>query len=171
MQSQQFSPQSPQPHKPGKRSRRMRWFFGLLALCCYLVAVIAGAAPPHTSAVFGIFTTIAFVSLILWIATFVDERRARQAPPLPFQQKRNPTTQDIYMEEALLRQAAQQEASEATAQRMYALPESVDGLMVVGMAIDPERYQRPPVLHQRVVNRERWTRIALAIFGGLGGSR
>ena len=170
MQSQQFSPQPPKMRQRSK-SKRMRWFFGLVALVCYIVAVIAGTVPPHTSVIFGIFTTIAFLSLVLWIATFVDERRATQAPPLPFQQKRNPTTQDIYMEEALLRQAAQQEASEATAQRMAALPESVDGLMIVGMAIDPERYQRPPVLHQRVVNRERWTRIALAIFGGLGGSR
>lgn len=149
----------------------MRWFFGLVALTCYIVAVIVGAAPPHTSALFGVLTAIAFISLILWIATFVDERRAKQAPPLPFQQKRNPTTEDIYMEEVLLRQAAQQEASEATAQRMGVVPESVDGLMIVGMAIDPERYQRPSVLHRRVVSRERWTRIALAIFGGLGGSR
>jgi len=167
MQPQQFSPHPPVP--PGKRSRRMRWFFGLVAFFCYIVAVIAGAVPPHTSAVFGIFTAIAFISLVLWIATFVDERRARRVPPLPFQQKRNPTTQDIYMEEALLRQAAQQEASEAVARQMGGVPDQVDTLMIVGVAIDPERYQRPPVLHQRVVNRERWTRVALALFGFFNG--
>lgn len=166
MQQQQLSP----PPK-GKGLRARRWFFGLLAIMCYVVAVIAGAAPPHTSVIFGVFTAIAFISLILWIATFVDERRTRQAAPLPFQQKRNPTSQDIYLEEALLRQAAQQEASEAVAQQMAIVPDEADSLMVVGVAIDPERFQRPSVLHQRVVNRERWTRIALAIFGGLGGSR
>lgn len=168
MQPQQFSPQPP---KMRQRSKTMRRLFGLVALVCYIVAVIAAVPPPHTSLVFGIFTTVAFLSFVLWIATFVDERRAKQPPPLAFQQKRNPTTQDIYLEEAQLRQAAQQEASEATALRMHAVPDAAEQLMIVGVAIDPERYQRPPVLHQRVVNREKWTRIALAIFGGLGGSR
>jgi hypothetical protein len=164
MQPQQFSPQ-----QPGKRSKRMRWFFGLVAIFCYIVAVIAGAAPPHTSVIFGVFTTIAFLSLCLWIATFVDERRAKQAPPLPFQQKKHPTVADIYMEEALLRQAAQQAASEATLRQMNAVPDQMDSLMVVGVAIDPERYQQPSVLHQRVIQRERWTRVALAILAFFGG--
>jgi len=147
----------------------MRWFFGLVAFFCYIVAVIAGAVPPHTSAVFGIFTTIAFLSLILWIATFVEERRAKQAPPLPFQRKKHPTVEDIYMEEALLRQAAQQAASEATLHQMSTVPDQVDSLMIVGVAIDPERYQQPSVLHRRVIQRERWTRIALAILAFFGG--
>lgn len=160
MQPQQFIPQPPR-----KRAKTMKRLFGLAALICYLVAVIAAVPPPHVSTVFGIFTFLAFLSFVLWIATFVDERRARQTPPLPFQQKRNPTTQDIYMEEALLRQAAQQEASEATSRQMNAVPDQVDTLMIVGVAIDPEGYQRQSVLHQRVVNRERWVRIAIAIFG------
>lgn len=119
MQPQQFSPQPPQP---GKRSKRMRWLFGLVALFCYIVAVIAAVPPPHTSTTFGIFTAIALISFVLWIATYVDERRAKQAPPLAFQRKKNPTVEDIYMEEALLRQAAQQAASEATSHQMNAVP-------------------------------------------------
>lgn len=168
MQLQQFSPQPP---KPGKRWKARRRLFGLVALASYIVAVIAAVPAPHTSAVFGVFTAIAFISFVLWIATFVEERRARQVPPLPFQQKRNPTTQDIYMEAALLRQAAQQEASDAAARQMNAVPDQMDTLMIVGVAIDPERYERPSVLHQRVITRERWTRVALAIFAGLGGRR
>jgi hypothetical protein len=135
----------------------------------FVLALFTGTVPT----VHGILLIALLISFVLWLATIVDERRAKAAPPLAFQQKRNPTAEDISMEEALLHQAAQQEASEAAARQIRAIPipDEADHLMIVGVAIDPERYQRPPVLQQRIVARERWTRIALAIFGGLGGGR
>jgi hypothetical protein len=161
-----------QQQQPKKSPRTARRIFGLGAIAFYVLAVIAAAPPPHTSVAFAVFTIIAFLSFFLWVATYVDERRAKQPRPL-VPAGRKVTTEDIYMETALIEQEARQVAGQAALREIARTPDEVGGLMVLGVVIDEEPYLRPSPLHQRVIRRERWTRVAIAILGGFmgGGSR
>lgn len=164
--------QNQQQQQQKKRMRRMRRVFGVTAAIAYVVAVLAAVPPPHTSALFAVFTVIAFVSFVLWIATYIDERRASQPQPL-VPTGRKVTTEDIYLETALIEQEARQVAGQAAQREVARTPDEAGGLMILGVVIDEEPYLRPSPLHQRVIRREKWTRVAIAILGGFmgGGSR
>lgn len=161
--------QQQQQKKPPRTARRL---FGLVAIVCYVLAVIAAVPPPHTSVAFAVLTIMAFLSFFLWLATYVEERRARQPRPL-VPTGRKVTTEDIYMETALIEQEARQVAGQMAQRDVARTPDEVGGLMILGVVIDEEPYLRPSPLHQRVIRREKWTRVAIAILGGFmgGGSR
>jgi len=163
MLQQHSSPQRPS-RPPSKAPKR---FFGWLTLIALLLTLLLTGQAVHD-----IFALVTFFSFILWLASFVSYRQALAPPPaLPIQQKRKVTTEDVYLEAAQLRQAAQQAASQEALSEVQTVPDEVDGLMLLGATIDPERHPQKSVLLQRVVNRERWARIVIALLGfGGGGS-
>jgi hypothetical protein len=129
--------------------------FGWITVVSYLLAVVSAVPPPHVSAAFGLFTGVAFLSAILWFAAYRGYRQAMQPPPLQGPGRGRATTEEIYLETAQLRQEAQQVASQAALHNVPSTPDEVDGLMILGVAIDPERYERESPLLKRVVTRDR----------------
>jgi hypothetical protein len=154
---------SPKRQAPSKVPRRI---FGWLTLAAFVLTLLFTSMKPVHDYL-AIFT---FFSFFLWIAAIVGERQAAAPPPpLPIQQKRKVTAEDVYLEAAQLRELAQRAASQEALTRVAEVPDEADGMMLLGAAIDPERHPQQSILLQRVVNRERWTRIAIAIFAFLGG--
>jgi len=129
--------------------------FGWSAAVSYVLAVVSAVPPPHTSAAFGLFTGVAFLSAILWFAAYRGYRQAMQPPSLQGPGKNRTTTEAIYLETAQLRQKAQQTASQAALRNAPSTPDEIDGLMILGVAIDPERYERESPSLKRVVTRDR----------------
>ena len=167
MLQQHSSPQQPSPqHRPPSKAPKR--FFGWLTLIAFVLTLLLTGQGVHD-----IFALITFFSCILWLAAFMSYRQALapQTPAVPVQRKRKITTEDVYLEAAQLRQAAQQSASQEALSKVQNVPDEVDGLMLLGAAIDPERHPQKSVLLQRVVNRERWMRAALAFFALTGGGR
>src|SRR5579864_5666659 len=101
-----------QPQQQRTPSRTLRRVFGWGAIVAYVLAVLSVVPPPHTSILFGLFTTIAFISFVLWLAAMVDARR-KASPRRPDVQI---TAQDVYLEQEHLRQQAARDAG-ATAAR------------------------------------------------------
>lgn len=149
--------QPPQQRTPSRARLRV---FGWGAVVAYVLAVVAAVPPPHTSLLFGLFTTIAFISFVLWLATMVSSRRSA-APRLPGRI----TAQDVYLEQERLRQQAARDAGATAANAVGQAPDQINGIPVLGIVIRDDLHMQAPVLLPEVARRDRWHRILLAAAG------
>lgn len=152
-----MQPQQPQQRTP---SRALRRAFGWGAIVAYVLAVVSAVPPPHTSLLFGLFTTVAFISFALWLATIVSSRRSA-APRLPGRI----TAQDVYLEQERLRQQAARDAGATAARVVGQAPDQINGIPVLGIVIRDDLHMQAPVLLPEVARRDRFRRILLAIAG------
>ena len=153
MQNQQYPPLQKRPSKATIR------IFGWIAVFSYVLAVVLEISS-NVSAMLA-FTTVAFLSTILWLIAYKRYQRAMPTLPpvppstnLPPPSTRKVTAENIYLETSQLRQEAQHTASQAALYTIGQTPDEVGGLMILGVAVDPEQYERESPLLKRVKIRD-----------------
>jgi hypothetical protein len=155
MENQQYPPLQKKPSKAAMR------IFGWIAVVSYILAVVPEVPPPHVSVALALFTIVAFLSSILWLIAYKRYQRARPILPpvspgtnLPPPRVYRATTENIYLETSQLRQEAQYAASQAALHTIGQTPDEVDGLMILGFAVDPEQYERESPSLKRIKARD-----------------
>jgi hypothetical protein len=155
MQNQQYPPLQKRPSKAAMR------IFGWIAIVSYVLAVVSEIPPPHVSVALALFTIVAFLSSILWLIAYKRYQRATPtlppAPPstnLPPPRTYKVTAENIYLETSQLRQEALYAASQAAIYTIDQTPDEIGGLMIVGVAVDPEQYERESPLLKRIKTRD-----------------